>query len=199
MHSIELEQQCSELGTSRPADFCGGEQRRCLPENCLESGGDEFYPLPATRTTTKICSSQTELCKTKPFVRPTTFNGSTSWEDYHAQFELVANLNSWDQQTKAIYLAVSLGGPAQENLGDLDKDQRSNDKVLVKALDNRFVTHSRKKMHRVFLTLEALRGGGVELTSPPSIFLALNFCSLNDCQMFCHNCSLFVNTSFDTN
>ena len=33
----------------------------------------------------------------------------------------------------------------------------------------------------------------------PSIFLALNFYSLTDCQKLWHNCSLFVNTSFDTN
>ena len=33
-------------------------------------------------------------------------------------------------------------------------------------------------------------GGGVN----PSIFLALNFCSLTDCQKLWHNCSLFVNT-----
>ena len=50
---------------------------------------------------------------------------------------------------------------------------------------------------KLILTLEAL-GGGVKLT-PPSIFLALNFCSLTDCQKLWYNCSLFVNTSFDTN
>ena len=44
----------------------------------------------------------------------------------------------------------------------------------------------------------SLEGGGVKLT-PPSIFLALNFCSLTDCQKLWHNCSLFVNTSFDIN
>ena len=32
-----------------------------------------------------------------------------------------------------------------------------------------------------------------------TIFLALNFCSLTDCQKLWHNCFLFVNTSFDTN
>ena len=95
------------------------------------------------------------------------------------------SLSSWPTWTpgtnrqKAIYLAVSLGGPAQEILGDLDKDQRSNYKILVKALDNRFVTHSSKKMYRVFLTLEALRGGGVELTSPLRFFLAINFLLLD--------------------
>ena len=41
--------------------------------------------------------------------------------------------------------------------------------------------------------------GGVKLTLPPSIFLALKFCSLIDCQKLWHNCSLFVNTSFNTN
>ena len=52
------------------------------------------------------------------------------------------------------------------------------------------------------LTLDALRGGGgggLQLTPPPSIFLALNLCSLTDCPKLWHNCSLFVNTSFDTN
>ena len=42
-------------------------------------------------------------------------------------------------------------------------------------------------------------GGGVKLTPPPSIFLALNFYSLTDYEKLWHNCSLFVNTSFDTN
>ena len=43
----------------------------------------------------------------------------------------------------------------------------------------------------------SLEGGRVKLT-PPRL-LALNFCSLTDCQKLWHNCFLFVNTSFDTN
>ena len=34
---------------------------------------------------------------------------------------------------------------------------------------------------------------------PPSIFLALNFCSLTNYQNLWHNCSFFVKTSFDFN
>ena len=47
------------------------------------------------------------------------------------------------------------------------------------------------------LTLEAFRG--VKLTPPPLDFFGFKFCSLTDCQKLWHNCSLFVNTSFDTN
>ena len=42
-------------------------------------------------------------------------------------------------------------------------------------------------------------GGGWGQIDPHSMFLALNFCSLTDCQKLWHNCSLFVNTSFDIN
>ena len=49
------------------------------------------------------------------------------------------------------------------------------------------------------LTLESLMCKLMCKLIPPSIFLALNFCSLTDCQKLWHNFSLFVNTSFDTN
>ena len=43
-------------------------------------------------------------------------------------------------------------------------------------------------IRRCYITLEGIR-----------ISLALNFCSLTDCQKLWYNCSLFVNTSFDPN
>ena len=87
----------------------------------------------------------------KPRVRPSPYNGSTSWEDYKAQFELVADLNHWDMRTKAAYLAVSLSGQAQAVLGDLDKTQRTSYTDLVAALDSRFGTSNRTEMFRVSL------------------------------------------------
>ena len=56
-----------------------------------------------------------------------------------------------------------------------------------------------RQLFLIKLNPRNLGGGGVKLTIPPSIFLALNFCSPTDCQKLWHNCSLFVNTSFDTN
>ena len=44
----------------------------------------------------------------------------------------------------------------------------------------------------------SLEEGGGQI-DPTSIFFALNFCSLTDCQKLWHNCFLFVNTYFDSN
>ena len=52
-------------------------------------------------------------------------------------------------------------------------------------------------MSSLIINPKSLEGGSN--WPPPSMFLALNFCSLTDCQKLWHNCSLFVNTSFDTN
>ena len=48
------------------------------------------------------------------------------------------------------------------------------------------------------LTLEGTKGRG-DFDPLPSNFLALNFCSLADCQKLWLNCSLFVRISFDPN
>ena len=45
----------------------------------------------------------------------------------------------------------------------------------------------------------SLEGRGGQIDLPATIILALNFCSLNDCQELRHNRSLFANTPFDTN
>ena len=83
-----------------------------------------FISRPATLSLSPY--RQLSQQREKPCVSPSPHNGSTSWEDYKAQFELVADLNQCDMQTKAAYLAVSLSGQAQAVLGDLDKTQRTS-------------------------------------------------------------------------
>ena len=76
---------------------------------------------------------------------------TTSWQDYKAQFQLVADLNQRDLRTKAAYLAICLSGQTQVVLGDLDKTQRTSFTDLVAALDSRFGTSNRTEMFRVSL------------------------------------------------
>ena len=87
----------------------------------------------------------------KPRIRPATFDGSTSWTDYKVQFELLAELNCWDDTAKAVYLAASLRGSAQSVLGDLDCVRRRNYMALTAALGQRFGPENQTELFRVQL------------------------------------------------
>ena len=52
-------------------------------------------------------------------VRPSLFDGKSSWEAYQTQFKLLAELNHWTEQEKATHLAISLRGSALTVLTNL--------------------------------------------------------------------------------
>ena len=112
---------------------------------------------------------------TKPHIRPSPYDGVSSWDDYHAQFELVAELNGWDGRTKAIYLAASLQGPAHAILGNLDSSKRRDFSVLIEALESRFRSKHQTEMCRAQLSHEetlgkiARTGTGRPASHPPSL------------------------------
>ena len=58
-------------------------------------------------------------------------SGKNSWKDYHAQFELVAMLNGWNEETKAFELATNLRVSVRSILADLDADKRNDYESLV--------------------------------------------------------------------
>ena len=63
------------------------------------------------------------------------------------QFQLVAALNGWDEETKALELATSLRGTAQSILADLDPDKRTDYQSLVSALSARFEPEHQADMY----------------------------------------------------
>ena len=87
----------------------------------------------------------------KPVVLPDKFNGSISWQDYIAHFDLCAELNNWTDAQKANYLAVSLRGSAQELLGDMAPEQRHDYDTLVANLSARFGSQGQTELFRVQL------------------------------------------------
>ncbi|KAJ7362160.1 hypothetical protein OS493_013252 [Desmophyllum pertusum] len=100
--------------------------------------------------------AQTQL--DKPKIRPATFSGNTSWEDYLAQFELVAEINRWNDSMKATYLAVRLTSPAQAVLGDLEPKARKNFAELTDALATRFGTENQQQVYRTALKTRSRQG-----------------------------------------
>lgn len=72
--------------------------------------------------------------------KPLPYDGKSSWEAYKLQFEMLAQLNGWNEMQKATYLAVSLRGTDLTILTNLSIKQHSEYKSLLPALDNNFGT-----------------------------------------------------------
>ena len=66
--------------------------------------------------------------------KPANYDGKTSWSDYLIQFEMIAELNYWNDVTKAYELATSLKRDAQTVLSDRSPNMRRNYQQLVNIL-----------------------------------------------------------------
>ena len=72
------------------------------------------------------------------FKKVPSYDGSSSWHDYLIQFEMIAELNGWTAEMKALQLATSLQGQARGVLCDLEPHQRHSFQHLTSALTTRF-------------------------------------------------------------
>ena len=75
---------------------------------------------------------------TTPKIKPQLFDGNIDIDEYLTQFNIVAEINGWNNHEKALYLASSLSGVARSLLSELENEQRTNYDTLVRALFNRF-------------------------------------------------------------
>ncbi len=100
---------------------------------------------------TQTRKPENRVCDAKIKIKPTSYDGSSSWNDYAVQFEMLSEMNGWGDEVKAMYLAANLRGSAQCVLGDLDDDSRHDYTALVTALNNRFGSNNQKELFRVQL------------------------------------------------
>ena len=88
----------------------------------------------------------------KPAVKPSIYDGCTPWQDYLAHFEIVCELNGWhDNNSRAMYLATCLRGPALGVLGDLDFESRYDYEIIINALKKRFCSDGNVELNRTLL------------------------------------------------
>lgn len=87
----------------------------------------------------------------KAHVKPPVFDGTTPWTDYLVQFEMVAEMNQWNDKQMAMYLATSLRGVAQSVLGDLDNIGRYHYPSLLDKMNQRFGPQNQTEMFRALL------------------------------------------------
>ncbi|KAJ8027437.1 hypothetical protein HOLleu_32581 [Holothuria leucospilota] len=84
-------------------------------------------------------------------IRPGIYDGSSSWEDYQVQFEVVAKLHGWNMDVMAMCLAASLKGDARAVLADLDAESRRSYPLVVEALSRRFSPSHQTEIFRIQL------------------------------------------------
>ena len=83
--------------------------------------------------------------------KPAPFDGKLTWDAYHTQFEMLAQINRWSDADKAAYLVISLRGPAATVLTNLPPAQRYNYAALTSALQSQFGTAHQTELNRMRL------------------------------------------------
>ena len=82
---------------------------------------------------------------------PVHYDGTEDWEEYLSQFEILADINKWEDTEKGLYLASSLKGSARSILSDLNQEERRDFSKLKLALSRKFGSEYKAEMYRAKL------------------------------------------------
>ena len=152
----ELRAELRDL--QRPEEERRREPRpEARPSGLLRPSATDFIPS----VTPLLTGTDGSVRRTGATQRPPLYNGSTSWDAYITQFEMLALFNHWFEMLalfnhwteveKATLLVVSLRGAALPVLSNLPADRRSDHRALVTALENHFGTAHQAELHRMKL------------------------------------------------
>lgn len=140
----ELERKVSEqtslLSSTQNAmeDKLASLERRL--ETLREEGAEAANPVPLAMPPAP-----------RKLREPGSFDGNGSWEAYKTQFQMLAHLNRWSNEEKAVFLSTSLKGPAMAVLNSLSRTNLYDYNALVSALDTRFGTAHQTELYRATL------------------------------------------------
>lgn len=95
--------------------------------------------------------------------KPADFDGQVPWEAYKAQFDILADAQSWSIDERVLQLVSSLRGSAVEVLGHLTKGQRASYQCVVDVLQRRFGHHQQAEVYRARLK-DRMRARGEPLS-----------------------------------
>lgn len=134
----------------RPVNVGGlGDRRRPA---ISESSGFSLRPeMSALPSQPHVGARSTPVRGRKPVVMPGSYDGSSSLVEYLSHFTLVTQVNGWSSQEAALYLGVSLAGPARRLLSGIDLDATDGLDQLVAALERRFQPRDQEAIFRAQL------------------------------------------------
>ncbi|XP_069120907.1 uncharacterized protein [Argopecten irradians] len=135
----------------RIADGCGAGCRAHDSTVIRDSPVDPDPILPSRNVVRNQSYSELDVMTSKKYRKPASYDGKDNWEDYLVQFELLSEMNSWDDKSKALELAIALRGAAQGVLSDLEVTKRKDYSSLVAALTARFQPENMSAMYKTQL------------------------------------------------
>lgn len=95
--------------------------------------------------------SRHELTNSSLKIKPQIYDGTDDFEEYLAQFQIMAELNGWNYNVKSLALASSLSGRARTLLAELDENKCRDFNALVSALRNRYGSENRSELFKAEL------------------------------------------------
>ncbi|KAL3866929.1 hypothetical protein ACJMK2_044176 [Sinanodonta woodiana] len=90
-------------------------------------------------------------------MKPQLYDGREDFDEYLSQFEIVSELNGWDNNLKSLYLASSLTEGARALLNELTSAQRRDYNSLVNVLDLRYGSMNRAEIFKAKLQTRTKR------------------------------------------
>ena len=117
--------------------------------------GVGFTSTPSVETVRRT-GSMTNT-PSKPIVFPDIFDGSIDFDDWLANLKLCSEINNWDEDRKAQFLAVKLRGPALQVYADLAEENKGDFEVIVHALKERFSSLGQTNLYRAKLKTRCRR------------------------------------------
>jgi hypothetical protein len=84
-------------------------------------------------------------------IKPPIFDGKGRWTDFIVQFEIVADVNGWYGQFRAVELASCLRDAAVSVLSLMKHDERLRYSTLVQTLRERFEPTNNAQMYQAAL------------------------------------------------
>ena len=100
-----------------------------------ETGGTSIFSFPPSNTfrgqgeSAILSTGSRENSNIK--VRPQLYDGLSDIDEYLTQFNIVAQINQWGSNIKALHLASCLTGNARSLLSELDQEHQQNFSCLV--------------------------------------------------------------------
>ena len=120
------------------------------------SNRDPFNVAPcSTGSQNQMLQSRMNNVNVK--MKPQYYDGTEDLDDYLSQFEILADLNKWNYETKSLYLAGSLKGDARTMLTELSPMERRDFHSLVRVLNLRFGSLNRAEIYKANLQTRVKR------------------------------------------